>query len=61
MEQLYKCIFCGWIGTEDEMQECSDCGDPEDAVWIGYCCPNCGEFYATVDDYEKVDEEYDNA
>jgi len=56
-EQKYKCSICGWIGTVEEMTRDADCGDPDDAVYSDYCCPECLAFYLFINWWKKAEDE----
>ena len=52
--EKYKCVKCGFIGTDDEYIEtevyCEDCGSHG-----AYECPQCEEVYDVVwDNREEV-------
>jgi hypothetical protein len=52
----YQCSKCKWVGTVKEMEQGSDCGDPDDAVYSDYCCPKCGMFYLIIEYWDKFNE-----
>jgi hypothetical protein len=51
--EKYKCITCGFIGTDEEYIEtetyCECCGEH-----LAYKCPNCDEVYDNV--WDKREE-----
>jgi len=58
--EKYKCIECGFIGTNEEYIEtesyCEDCGSH-----LAYRCPQCEEIYDSIwDSREEIDSEIED-
>ena len=58
----YKCLECGWVGTEDDMEsdyyyiEDVD-GTIEEEVWSNWICPECDIWYFDIDEYQEVEDD----
>lgn len=51
--QQYRCLKCGWVGTEDQMFADSMASD-EDEIWSNWICPRCQTWWL-LKDYEEVE------
>lgn len=52
-EKKYRCPWCGWVGTYDEM-EGDYSFDGHEEHWSNHICPGCRTWYYGFEDYEEV-------
>lgn len=56
MTQKYKCLNCGWIGTEDQMDCDYTGGLPSEEYWSNWICPGCFRWFSGTYEYEEVND-----
>jgi predicted RNA-binding Zn-ribbon protein involved in translation (DUF1610 family) len=54
---IYECPECGWTGKTVSMTHDCDCGDDDNVIYSDFCCPNCGSFYYSIEEWKRLEKE----